>query len=72
MGHKKFSKVLFYVTPEDDVCVCVRARARAIQLYDHTGVLLKIFATSLRSGELVEFSAIQARRTHTLPQKYSL
>jgi predicted acylesterase/phospholipase RssA len=29
------------------------------QLYDHTGVLLKIFATSLRCGELVEFSAMQ-------------
>ncbi|EKX40760.1 hypothetical protein GUITHDRAFT_142536 [Guillardia theta CCMP2712] len=27
------------------------------QLYDHTGILLKIFATSLRSGDLIEFSA---------------
>ena len=29
------------------------------QLYDHTGILLKIFATSLRSGELIEFSALR-------------
>ena len=27
------------------------------QLYDHTGILLKIFATSLRTGELLEFSS---------------
>ena len=27
------------------------------QLYDHTGILLKIFATSLRNGGLIEFSA---------------
>uniref|UniRef100_A0A7S1E6P0 PNPLA domain-containing protein n=2 Tax=Hemiselmis andersenii TaxID=464988 RepID=A0A7S1E6P0_HEMAN len=27
------------------------------QLYDHTGILLKIFATSMRNGGLIEFSA---------------
>jgi len=29
------------------------------QLYDHTGILLKIYATSLRTGELLEFSAMR-------------
>lgn len=29
------------------------------QLYDHTGILLKIFATSLRNGDLIEFSALR-------------
>jgi phospholipase/carboxylesterase len=29
------------------------------QLYDHTGILLKIFATSLRNGQLFEFSALR-------------
>lgn len=38
------------------------------QLYDHTGILLKIFATSLRNGELIEFSAQKTPNDQVMSQ----